>query len=179
MMVVAGVGLIVNVVSILLLRESSQRNLNVRGAYLEVLGDALGSLGVILAGAIILATGWKLADPIIGVGIGLFILPRAWSLLGESADVLLQATPKHLDIKSLRHAIESLPGVLDVHDVHAWTITSGMYTLSAHITVEDSNQSIAILAQAKEVIRAEFGLSHSTLQVEPRDFIEEREHLHS
>jgi cobalt-zinc-cadmium efflux system protein len=178
MMLVAGIGLVVNIISMLLLRESSQESLNVRGAYLEVLGDTLGSLGVIAAGIIILATGWELADPIIGVGIGLFILPRAWLLLRESVDVLLEGTPKNLNIEALRLAIESLPGVLNVHDVHAWTITSGMHAVSAHITMHDPGQSVAILTQAKEVLSAKFGLTHSTLQVEPPGFEEEREHLH-
>lgn len=178
MLAVAAIGLVNNMIGVLLLRAGSAGNLNVRGAYLEVLGDALGSVGAIVAGLIVLLGGPELADPVIGVGIGLFIVPRAWSLLRESVDVLLEAAPRDLDIDKMRAALKSLPGVLDVHDVHVWTITSGMHAVSAHITVADNRRSLPVMTEARELLRSEFALDHSTLQVEPVGFEEAVDKLH-
>lgn len=178
MMAVAAIGLINNIIGMLLLRAGSAGSLNVRGTYLEVLGDALGSLGAIVAGLVVLLGGPELADPVIGVGIGLFIVPRAWSLLRESVDVLLEAAPRDLDIDKMRAALKSLSGVLDVHDVHVWTITSGMHAISAHITVADNQRSFAVMKEAQQLLRSEFALDHSTLQVEPVGFEEAVHKLH-
>jgi cobalt-zinc-cadmium efflux system protein len=141
-------------------------------------GDALGSVGAIVAGLIVLLGGPELADPVIGVGIGLFIVPRAWSLLRESVDVLLEAAPRDLDIDKMRTALKSLSGVLDVHDVHVWTITSGLHAVSAHITVADNQRSFPVMKEAQELLRSEFALDHSTLQVEPVGFEEAVHKLH-
>lgn len=170
MMGVAVLGLLANLLCAWLLHASSDESLNVQGAYLEVLGDALGSVGVIVAGLIVLTTGWKAADPIIGVGIGLFILPRAWKLLRESTDILLEGTPRGLDLSEVRDALQSLSGVVEVHDLHAWSITKDMNALSGHLVVDDAANGTEILYAAGSLLQSRFGLAHSTLQVEPREF---------
>lgn len=172
MMLIAVFGLCANLACAWLLHASSRESLNVRGAYLEVLGDALGSVGAIAAGAIVLATGWLRADPLIGVGIGLFILPRAWNLLCESADILLEGTPRDLDLSAVRDALHSLPGVVEVHDLHAWSVTQGMNALSGHLVAENWAQGGEILDAAKKLLCGRFHLAHSTLQIEPRGFQE-------
>lgn len=173
MTAVAVFGLAANLACAWLLRASSKESLNMRGAYLEVLGDALGSVGVIVAGAVVLLTGWTTADPVVGVTIGLFILPRAWGLLKESTDILLEGTPKDLDLAAVRAALKSVPGVLEVHDLHAWSITQGMNAISGHLVVEEfAARADIILRSAKVLLCGRFGLSHSTLQVEPRGFQE-------
>lgn len=175
MMAIAVVGLVANVISALLLRGSATESLNVRGAYLDVLGDALGSVGVIVAGLVVLITGWQAADPIIGVGIGLFILPRAWSLLSESMEILLESTPRDLDLSAVRAELKLLSGVVEVHDLHAWSITKGMNAMSGHLVVDDSSNASSTLAAAKTLLCGQFGLAHSTLQIEPRGFREPRD----
>lgn len=179
MMAIALVGLAVNLASVLLLRGASKESLNMRGAYLEVLGDMLGSVAVITGGLIILLTGWRLTDPILSVGIGLFILPRAWSLLKESVDILMEGSPKDLDLEELRRRIQSVADIVDVHDLHAWTMTSGLVLLTGHLVVADVGRNVAALSEAKRVLREEFGIEHSTLQVEPRGFRESAESVHS
>ncbi|BBL79066.1 MAG: cation diffusion facilitator family transporter [Actinomycetota bacterium] len=175
MMVVAVIGLAVNLVGMFILVKGAGESLNVKGAYLEVLGDTLGSIGVIVASLIIIFTGWYPADPIIGVGIGLFIIPRAYNLLKESVNVLLEGTPKDLDLGEVREALEKLPGVVRVHDLHAWTITSGMNAMSGHLVVEDMNRSSDILTGAQKLLHDRFDIEHSTIQIEPVDFEEPAE----
>lgn len=131
MLAFAAVGLVANLVSLLLLRRGAQASLNVKGAYLEVLGDLLGSVAVIAAAAVIAATGWLAADPLASVLVALMILPRTWALLREAVDVLLEATPKGIDLDEVRRHILGTPGVVDAHDLHVWTITSGMPVLSS------------------------------------------------
>ncbi len=133
MLAVAVVGLVANTGSLLLLRGGQSDSLNVRGAYLEVLGDLLGSAAVIVSGVVIWATGFTEADAIASAVTGLMILPRTWGLLREAVDVLLESTPKNVDLAEVRDHIRGIPGVTDVHDLHAWTITSGVPVLSAHI----------------------------------------------
>jgi hypothetical protein len=135
MLAIAALGLVVNLAGMLLLRPGSSESLNVKGAYFEVLSDALSSLGVILAAALIWTTGWYYADPLISAGIGLFILPRTWRLLKEATSVLLEGTPTDVSLAAVRAAIESLPGVVGVHDLHAWSLTSGVNALSAHVVI--------------------------------------------
>lgn len=179
MMAVAVVGLTVNLTSVLLLRQASQESINLRGAYLEVLGDMLGSVAVIVGGLIILLTGWTLADPILSVGIGLFILPRAWSLLKDTVEILMESAPKDVDVGALRRRLESITGVVDTHDLHVWTITSGMVALSGHVVVEDIDRSVAVLTEARRVLREELGIEHATLQIEPPAFEERAEAVHA
>jgi cobalt-zinc-cadmium efflux system protein len=166
LLIVAAAGLAVNLVGIRLLRAGSQTSLNVRGAYYEVVSDALGSLGVLLAGLLIITTGWRLADPIIGVGIGLFIIPRTWTLLGQAVDVLLEATPSHVKLVEVEHAMREVPGVRAVHDLHVWTLTSGKYAMSGHIVVDDLAAAERILPKLHARLHERFGIDHTTIQPE-------------
>ncbi|WP_425436365.1 cation diffusion facilitator family transporter [Leucobacter massiliensis] len=138
MLIAAVIGAVANLVSLLILRSGQRESLNVRGAYLEVLGDLLGSLAVIAAGLVILLTGWNAADQLASIAIALMIVPRAVSLLREVVDVLLEASPRNLDVDAVRDHMRTVPGVAEVHDVHAWTITSGVPAFSAHVTVTTS-----------------------------------------
>jgi cobalt-zinc-cadmium efflux system protein len=171
MLVFAGAGAAANVVSLLILRGGQAESLNLRGAYLEVLGDLLGSFVVIVAALVIAVTGYRRADPIASLAIGAMILPRAWSLLRDVVDVLLEATPRGVDLDHVRDHIRSVPGVVDVHDLHAWTITSGVPVLSAHVVVDDEcidrGRSGEVLDQLAKCLTGHFDVEHSTLQLEP------------
>ena len=133
MMIVAGIGLLVNIVGIFIIRKDSNESLNMKGAYFEVLSDMLTSIGVMVAGVIMLTTGWYYADPIISAAIGLLIIPRTLKLLFEAVNVLLEGTPKDVDITLLRRSLEDIPGVLALHDLHVWSLTSGVNAMSAHV----------------------------------------------
>ncbi|MFD0154726.1 cation diffusion facilitator family transporter [Streptomyces sp. NPDC055721] len=167
----AVVGLAANMISLSLLARGQKDSLNVRGAYLEVLADALGSVTVIVAAGIILATGWQYADPIASIVIGLMIVPRTLKLLRETLDVLLEAAPKGVDMAEVRAHILALPGVEDVHDLHAWTITSGMPVLSAHVVVDqgalDSVGHEKMLHDLQGCLGSHFDVEHCTFQLEP------------
>ena len=168
MLTVAAIGLVANLVGILVLRSASRDNLNVRGAFLHMWGDTVSSIGVIAAGIIILVTGWTTADPIISIVIGLLILRGAVALVLESSDILLEAVPKHLDVVRISNAVSQIKGVRDIHDVHLWTITSGMYALSCHVLIEDQmvSNSTQIVGEINQTLSREFGIGHSTLQLE-------------
>ncbi len=171
MIIAAVIGGIANLVSLLILSGGQKASLNVRGAYLEVLGDLLGSAAVIIAGVVILFTGWNWVDQIASLLIALIILPRAYSLLREVVDVLLEASPRGLDLAAVRTHMLAVPGVVEVHDVHAWTITSGVPAFSAHVTVAESAWEEygyhAILDELKACLREHFHADHTTLQLEP------------
>lgn len=166
MLVVAVVGLAVNLISMKLLSAGSSESLNVKGAYFEVVSDMLGSLGVIVAAAIVMLTGWTLADPIIGAGIGLFIIPRTWILLRHAIHILMEGTPPGVDIALLERKLMDIPGVTAVHDLHVWTITSGIDAMTCHLVVSDMAQARAALVSAQEAMKADFGLTHTTIQIE-------------
>ncbi len=168
MLGVAGIGLAANLAGILVLRSASRENLNIRGAFLHMWGDTISSLGVILAGVIILVTGWTVVDPIISVFIGLLILRGAVKLVMESGDILLEAVPRHLDLARINSALREVPGVRDVHDVHLWTITSGLYAMSCHLLIEDRmvSESGHIVEEVNRVLDRQFGIGHTTLQLE-------------
>ncbi|MEU4266547.1 cation diffusion facilitator family transporter [Streptomyces sp. NPDC026092] len=165
------IGLVANMVSLSLLVRGQKESLNVRGAYLEVLADALGSVTVLVSAGIILATGWQYADPIASILIGLMIVPRTIKLLRETLDVLLEAAPKGVDMAEVRAHILALPGVEDVHDLHAWTITSGMPVLSAHVVVDqaalDSVGHEKMLHDLQGCLGSHFDVEHCTFQLEP------------
>jgi cobalt-zinc-cadmium efflux system protein len=169
--VFALVGLAANMVSLTLLMRGQKESLNVRGAYLEVLADALGSVTVLVSAAIILATGWQYADPIASLAIGLMIVPRTVRLLRETLNVLLESAPKGVDMGEVRSHILALPGVEDVHDLHAWTITSGMPVLSAHVVVSqdllDSVGHEKMLHDLQGCLGEHFDVEHCTFQLEP------------
>jgi cobalt-zinc-cadmium efflux system protein len=166
MLIVALIGLAVNLVSMWLLIGGSKESLNVKGAYFEVLGDMLGSVGVIAASLIIMFTGWQLADPLIGAGIGLFIVPRTWILLKQATNILMEATPANVDVEKMTASLGSIPGVKAVHDLHVWTITSGTDAMSGHLVVEDATLWREVLREAQSRVRKDFGIDHVTIQVE-------------
>jgi cobalt-zinc-cadmium efflux system protein len=167
--VVGMIGLAVNVVAFALLRRGAAESINVRGAYFEVMADTLGSIGVIVAAIVMAVTGWGWVDPVVGAAIGLFILPRAWSLGGEALRVLVQAAPAGTDLDAISSALTQIEGVRDVHDLHVWTLTSDMDVLTAHIAVDEGGDSQAVLGRARSLLAERFHLSHATLQVESGD----------
>jgi cobalt-zinc-cadmium efflux system protein len=168
-LVVGALGLLVNAVAFMLLRAGARESLNLQGAYLEVLSDTLASVAVIVAAIAWGITGWKWVDPVIGVGIGLFILPRAWRLGREALRVLLQAAPARLDLPSLHSAMQSIDGVVDVHDLHVWTLTSEMDVVTAHLVVTAGTETHGVLDRARHLLAESYGITHATLQVEPDD----------
>ncbi|MEU6673386.1 cation diffusion facilitator family transporter [Streptomyces sp. NPDC046925] len=165
------VGLVANMISLSLLMRGQQDSLNVRGAFLEVMADALGSLAVIVAAVLILTTGWQAADPIASLVIGLMIVPRTVKLLRETLNVLLESAPKGVDMAEVRSHILDLPGVEDVHDLHAWTITSGMPVLSAHVVVSTETLNAIgnekMLHELQGCLGDHFDVEHCTFQLEP------------
>ncbi|MER7054237.1 cation diffusion facilitator family transporter [Streptomyces sp. NPDC000351] len=175
------IGLVANMVSLTLLMRGQKESLNVRGAFLEVAADALGSLTVIVSALVILGTGWQAADPIASLVIGLMIVPRTWRLLRETLDVLLEAAPKGVDIAEVRAHILALDGVEDVHDLHAWTITSGMPVLSAHVVV--SGEALSAIGHEKMLHELQgclgdhFDVEHCTFQLEPSGHAEHEARL--
>jgi cobalt-zinc-cadmium efflux system protein len=166
MMVVAAFGLAANLVGAWLLRHGAVASLNVRAAYLEVLTDALASVGVIVAGAVVALTGFILADPIASAAIGVVIVPRTWNLLRQAVNVLLEGTPGHLDLGEIEQAMTEVPGVRRVHDLHVWTLTSGREAMSAHVVVDDLAGSERLLEHLHAVLHARFGIDHTTVQLE-------------
>ena len=168
-LIVGVIGLVVNVIAFLLLRAGSKESLNLQGAYLEVLSDMLGSVGVIVAAIVWGITGWSWVDPVIGAAIGVFILPRAWKLGREALRVLVQAAPARLDLTEMQAELAGIGGVVDVHDLHVWTLTSEMEVATAHLMVAAGADSHAVLDRARELLAERHGIAHSTLQVEPDD----------
>jgi len=166
MLAVAVVGLAANLGCAWLLHADAGSSLNVRGAYLHVLGDALSSVGVVVAALVVVGTGWALADPLASVAIALIILPRTWGLLLQAVNVLLEGTPTHLDLAEVEAAIVRVDGVRRVHDLHVWTLTSGREAMSAHVVVADVGESDRLLRELHEVLHARFGIDHTTVQLE-------------
>lgn len=177
MMWVAGVGMLVNLYGVYLLRKSSGESLNMKGAYFEVLSDLLTSVGVLIAGVIMLTTEWYYADPLLSAGIGLFILPRTWALLKESVAVLLEGTPADVNLEALRQGLLAEPGVAAVHDLHAWVLTSGVNAFSAHVVLAEGAQHDDVLARAHAYVTGKHAVQHATIQVERGDFARHETHL--
>jgi len=165
---VAAVGLLVNVAGALVLRRGARASLNVRGAYNEVLADALSSVGVIAGAAVITATGWFWVDPLVAVAIALFVVPRTFGLLREAVHVLLEGTPPEVDLAALRAAMEGVPGVKAVHDLHVWTLTSGIHALSAHAVLQEGAAHGTVLGTLRQRVVDGFPISHVTVQLEER-----------
>jgi cobalt-zinc-cadmium efflux system protein len=167
MLAIAVVGLVVNLAGMRLLASDAGSNLNVKGAYLEVWADALGSVGVILAALIVTFTGWTRADPIVAVLIALWVLPRTWKLFKQSVNVLLEGVPEGMDLSVIDGRLRGVPGVRDVHDLHIWAIGSGKASLTAHLIVDEAQADVQnVLNDANEILRRDFGLTHTTLQAE-------------
>lgn len=172
LLIVSTIGLVINLISFRLLMAGSKESLNVKGAYLEVLADLLGSVGVIAAAIILLTTGWAYADPIVGVGIGLFILPRTWKLTRQALRILLEVAPPHIDMDELSAAVLAVDGVVEVHDLHVWTITSGMESASGHVVIAANRDYQGVLGSVLNVLRARYHIEHATIQCEPSAFEE-------
>jgi cobalt-zinc-cadmium efflux system protein len=179
---VASVGLAVNLVSIVLLRpqtelkksnlahdkhkENREKNLNLYGAYLEIFADTVGSVGVIISGIVIISTKFYMADALISIGIALFILPRTWLLIRKSIHILIEGTPSHLAHEEIKNSILKVKGVTGVFDLHIWTISSGIHALSAHVVVIDNNRSREILQEINSIVEKNFNIDHATIQIE-------------
>lgn len=177
MLVVAAIGLVVNVAGLVILRGGAAASLNMKGAYFEVLSDALTSVGVILAASVMLATGWYYADPILSAAIALFILPRTWKLMSEAVGILLEGTPSNVNLASVREALLAVPGVAGVHDLHVWTLTSGMNALSAHVFLADDGRHDPVLEGIRKRLADGFEIHHVTVQVEGGGCPDETTHL--
>ncbi len=174
MMVIAIGGLVVNTAGLLILHGARDESLNVRGAWLHILGDLAGSVGAITAGVLIWTLGWNWVDPLASVLIGLLILLSSWRLLTETVGVLMEHAPAHIDVDAVRDAIMEFNGVTGVHDLHVWTITSGLESLSAHVSVCDNLPAADLLGRIRQKLHERFGIDHVTLQLEPEQFEERR-----
>lgn len=183
MLAFAAVGLIANAVGLVVLRDGAKESLNVKGAYLEVLGDFLGSIAVIVAAVVIATTGWLRADVVASVAVALMILPRTWFLLRDAVDVLLEATPRGIDLAEVRRHIVETPGVIGAHDLHAWTITSGLPVLSVHVVVRDEDLAdgggARVLDALTECLADHFDVEHCTFQLEPAGHATHESHTHA
>ena len=176
MMVVAVSGLIINLTAAWVLGHRREQSLNVRGAFLHVLSDALGSVGVILAAGAIALTGWTAADAIVSILISMLILAAGWRLVRETVSVLLEITPRHVDAQQVRADLETVPGVEGVHDLHIWTVTSGFVSLSCHAQLASDSEADDVLRRATAMLRRRYEISHVTIQPETSVVHEDREH---
>jgi cobalt-zinc-cadmium efflux system protein len=174
MMAVAVGGLLVNLIGLAVLNGGKSESLNVRGAWLHVLTDALGSVGAVAAAAMVWWLGWNWADPAVSAVIGLLVIYSSWALLKESVSVLMESAPRGMDVDEVREAMVSVSGVVAVHDLHVWTITSGMDSLSAHVVMKDGQSHVDLLGRVRQVLRERFSIDHQTIQIEPEGFSEEK-----
>jgi cobalt-zinc-cadmium efflux system protein len=179
MMAIAIAGLLVNLIGMRLLRAGKEHNLNMRGAYLEVWSDMLGSLGVIVGGALILATGWMWIDTVVAIGIGLWVVPRTMKLLKASLHVLLEGVPENIDIEKLRSELSDVPGVRSIHDLHVWSLGSGKPSLTVHAVLEPGTSPDRVLEVVREHLARHYGISHIAVQCEsqPCDQTDESYHF--
>jgi cobalt-zinc-cadmium efflux system protein len=166
MLLVASTGLLANLVTAKLLHRSHKENLNLRAAFLHVMGDALGSAGAIVAGIFMLAWQWYWADPVVSIIVGALILYSSWELVSESVDVLLEGVPHHLDIANILQDLNSIPGVVSVHDLHVWSIASATTAMSCHIVMKSETDHSNVLENAIRIMRTEYGVEHTTIQME-------------
>jgi cobalt-zinc-cadmium efflux system protein len=169
MLIVAIAGLVANLIAFRLLRAGSKESLNVEGAYLEVLSDTVGSVAVIAGAVVISITGWSWVDPVIAIAIGVWILPRAWGLAGRALRIIMQSAPPGLDLDAVAGELTAIDGVVDVHDLHVWTLTSDMEVASAHLRVADGSDSHGVLDEARDLLRDRYRIGHATFQIEPVD----------
>jgi len=168
MLVIATIGLAVNIAAGLILYKSHHESLNVHSAFLHVVGDALGSVGAMIAALIMLSTGWYLADPLISFFIGGLILYTSWGLIKESADILMQSVPRGISFDDVQNSMESVNGVLKVHDLHVWAVTSGVFTLSAHAVINGDRDFHQVLTEMEMILREKFNIRHTTIQLETK-----------
>lgn len=177
MLAIAGIGLIINIAGVFILRSGSKESLNMKGAYFEVLSDMLTSVGVIIAGVIMLTTGWFYADPLISAGIGFFIFPRTWALLRDAVGVLLEGTPSDVNITALRESLSKIEGVAEIHDLHVWSLTSGVNALSVHVVLATGVEHDLVLDRVHRSCTQDFRIKHVTAQTEREDFACHETHL--
>ena len=178
MLAVASVGLVVNVIAARVLHPTSHGNMNVRGAYLHVLGDLLAAVGTLVAALLIRYTGWLIADPLVSVLTAALIVRGSWQLVRESVDILLESTPPHIDLEAVRAQLEAIPGIESVHDLHIWAVTPRMVAMSAHAICRDSAAQQHALEHVHDAMRL-FGIQHVTVQIERSEMREREEHLHA
>ena len=170
LIIISSGGLIINLISAYLLSHSHQESLNVRGAFLHVLGDLLGSVAAVVAGIMVIWRGWKWADPVFSVIISVLIIYSSWRLVADAVNILLEGTPSHINIAAVEEAMRTVSGVREVHDLHIWTITSGRHAVTAHVVVNDASDSYRILRETRELLAGRFALTHSTIQIEDPTF---------
>ena len=170
-------GLVANIASARVLHPASDSSLNVRGAYLHILGDLLGFVGTIAAALVIQYTGWLRADTIASILVSLLIVRGAWALVRDSVDILLESTPAHISVPAVRAKLEAIPGVENVHDLHVWTVTSGVIAMSAHVLVRAPDRHQHVLEHCHDAMK-EFGIGHVTVQLEREEMFEKEGHLH-
>jgi cobalt-zinc-cadmium efflux system protein len=178
MMVIAFIGLVVNIiVAWILMRGDTEHNMNVRSAFLHVLGDMLGSVGAIAAGLLIYFFNWNLADPIASVMVAILIVISGWRVTKDSIHILMEGSPKGIDTEEVKNSLSAIPGVIEVHDFHVWCITSGFTALSCHVVVENEVNRDTILLRLSACLEQEFGIHHSTIQVEGKSVTEGQHHI--
>ncbi|MFB3062425.1 MAG: cation diffusion facilitator family transporter [Candidatus Binatia bacterium] len=168
MLIIATIGLGVNIAAGLILYRSHHKSLNVHSAFIHVVGDALGSVGAIIAALVMLSTGWYLADPLISFLIGGLILYTSWGLIKESADILMQSVPREISLDEVQNSMESVSGVLKIHDLHVWAVTSGVFTLSAHAVINGDNDFHQVLSELEKALSEKFDIRHTTIQLETK-----------
>ena len=178
MLAVAALGLLVNVAAAVILHPASKGSLNVRGAYLHVLGDLLGSVGTLAAALLVRYTGWLPADPIASMVVTLVVVRSAWRLVREAVDVLLESSPAHIAPEAVRAQLEAIPGVESVHDLHIWSVSTGMVAMSAHAIVREPERQQHVLEHVHDAMRL-FGIHHVTVQLERQEMYEREQHLHA
>ncbi|MEX0978438.1 MAG: cation diffusion facilitator family transporter [Pirellulales bacterium] len=167
MLAIAAGGLVINVAGLVILSGGRSASLNIRGAWLHLLTDALGSVAAILAGGLIWAFGWYWVDSVASIAIGILVIYSSWNLVKQAIAILMQGTPEHLDFDAVRGAIAAVPGVCEVHDLHIWTITSGMESLSAHVVLQSGHEHQALLESMRQVLHERFNIDHITIQIDP------------
>ena len=177
MLIIASIGLVVNIIAMRLLSAGKDKSLNVKGAYLEVWADMLGSIGVIIGAGVIMFTGWQWVDPLVAIGIGLWVLPRTWILLKDTTQILLEGVPSGIDLAELRAAIAATPGVAGVHDLHVWSLTSNDHSLSTHVELADGADFEAVRTEVAKALHDRYHIEHATIQVE-REACEDAAGLH-
>lgn len=177
MLVVAGIGLVVNLIAMRLLASGAQSSLNVKGAYLEVWADMLGSIGVIVGALVIMFTGWSWVDPVVAIGIGLWVLPRTWTLLRDTTHILLEGVPRGMQLSGIRATVAATEGVAGVHDLHVWSMTSDDASASVHVELKPGADGDVVRLAVSKALGDQFGINHATVQTE-REACEDSEHLH-
>jgi cobalt-zinc-cadmium efflux system protein len=170
LMIIASLGLLVNLLGMYVLMPSRKHNLNLRSAFLHLLGDSLGSVAAIVAGVVIWWQGWYWFDPLAAAIVGVLIIISSWQLVWEAAEILLEATPRHIALDEVQKSLESHPQVLQVHDLHIWTIATGIYALSVHVTIDNHLNRDCLTGELEELLHHRFGLEHNTIQIEGPDF---------